>query len=871
MDIRAIAMAVLLAMAGLAPAAGAEGNTKANADANATAAVNNPKDLVHELLDMSAPAPDWRRAVKVIPWGQVPPDDAPIEVLLAFWSYEAGARSPSLPLYPSAGVQSRLLDAVIKKPRRFPSYEWLLPETPEAVANIKAAYDKLTEPAPRPASASAPQPGSAPVDPVQELRRQIHNWLLTRSLYFRDELIRDATNARFDGYLIGLGANAALARLDWSAAEPLLNKHAAGSEPHVAAAAMALLYEHADKTGNKAADELRQRLRGIVEDRKALGFVRDHAFKALMSSAWPGRDEWLLSRFTDATLMDLREGSYVYRPLRDYTDRDPNHWIPILTKMVSSRDRAVHDNAVSCLIECRLLIWPPRKDTLVPLLPWLSDPNWSSAYDRRRLISALSYVYLPESVPGLLRMLRSEKGEAQYLAAEALGRYRVKEAGPDIRKLLEKAEEALAWPGDSYDERRFVPVLQRATWYCSAITDEQIARQTEARAREIMADPNQGPFREGGIFAEGRPHLPNRAERGWLRSVDDDLRRDKELRQEAFGPAADRVAETLLMRGRELGQAEPNLAENIVVVLLDSPAPAVDRELIRLLGRTRSVTTVLSALYRCEEMRKNVPRELAEMVRAGGPASGIAAAVLAEPETCLKLLRGKDKPAKLMLLACARLIRTALTVEDVAALWTPDDALLALATERYLECEDSLAARKIVWAHHPGEVLILGGPDSFEPLRRHPDFPGDIREPEYEKRLRKEMQEPNRPDEIIAMITGSAGGGRGNWIIRRKGNQHRLTFEPPPNWDSPGQQKKEGSWSRELTKDEARWLADTIVKGRFDDLPAIELIQAGGTYYTYLHLAAKGGRRVFLMAPTYSDAATTPYGLMVRFFEDLDP
>jgi hypothetical protein len=209
MHIRAIAMAVSLAVVGLDSAAGADANSDADA--------NKPKDLISVLLDMLAPAPDWRQAVKVIPWGQVPPDDAPIEVLLAFWSCGADTFSWSCPLRPSARVQSRLLEAVIKKPRRFPSYEWLLPETPEAVAKIKVAYDRLTEPknpATEPATASAPQSVSAPVDPVQELRRQIHDWLLTRSLYFRDELISAATNARFDGYVIGQDAMAALARLD---------------------------------------------------------------------------------------------------------------------------------------------------------------------------------------------------------------------------------------------------------------------------------------------------------------------------------------------------------------------------------------------------------------------------------------------------------------------------------------------------------------------------------------------------------------------------------------------------------------------------------------------------------------------------------
>ena len=128
MRIRAMAMAVLLAAAGLAPAAVADPYTNSNADANANAGVNKPKDRVRELLDMSAPAPDWRQFVKVIPWGQAPPDDAPIEVLLAFWDYRACPRGMTHPLRPSDKTRARLLDAVIEKPRRFPSYEWLLPE-----------------------------------------------------------------------------------------------------------------------------------------------------------------------------------------------------------------------------------------------------------------------------------------------------------------------------------------------------------------------------------------------------------------------------------------------------------------------------------------------------------------------------------------------------------------------------------------------------------------------------------------------------------------------------------------------------------------------------------------------------------------------
>jgi hypothetical protein len=70
------------------------------------------------------------------------------------------------------------------------------------------------------------------------------------------------------------------------------------------------------------------------------------------------------------------------------------------------------------------------------------------------------------------------------------------------------------------------------------------------------------------------------------------------------------------------------------------------------------------------------------------------------------VLQGKDAKAQLALLAAARYLRTALPVDLVAPLLA--NKMLAEVAESYLIVEDSTAARRLVWARHPGEALILG-------------------------------------------------------------------------------------------------------------------------------------------------------------------
>src|SRR5580698_399304 len=114
---------------------------------------------------------------------------------------------------------------------------------------------------------------------------------------------------------------------------------------------------------------------------------------------------------------------YLREPLAVPVDRDPDRWIPVMTRMVGDADRAVHDSAVSCLV--RFHLDSGRKDALTPLLPWLMNPKWSSARNRLRLIQTVDRLDMKESIPGLIAVLGEE--DDQYdrsYAAESLAYFR---------------------------------------------------------------------------------------------------------------------------------------------------------------------------------------------------------------------------------------------------------------------------------------------------------------------------------------------------------------------------------------------------------------------------------------------------------------
>src|SRR5690606_22354995 len=137
--------------------------------------------------------------------------------------------------------------------------------------------------------------------------------------------------------------------------------------------ALTLLYKHAYKEDKDSMEtrSIREKLISIATDRNASPYARSAAIEVLIEKEWSGRDEWHLSLFSDPSLQDMTEGSRLYRPVTDDIDKDPEKWIPILSGLLGNTDRTVHNAAVKGLMEIK------TRESVIPLIPWLSDPSWA--------------------------------------------------------------------------------------------------------------------------------------------------------------------------------------------------------------------------------------------------------------------------------------------------------------------------------------------------------------------------------------------------------------------------------------------------------------------------------------------------------------
>ncbi len=788
------------------------------------------QSAVQQLLEMSAPVASWQDAVgfpgpislvaaRANLRAMVPADDAALDVLMAYWGSSEVYRF-RLPdgrhvLTPSEKVRARLQEAVIQRPQRwFAVGCWFTPTT-ETCDRMKSVFDKLP-----------PLPGTE-----ARLRDSLHDWLMTSSRYFRDDLLRAAQGLTDNGdYMVGDEAAEGLARLDWSAAEPLLKKKAEESEPHVATFALGQLYRHYARAGEAvAAESFRTRLRAVVEDRKALPLARVSALEAITELPWDKRDQWFLSLFGDPTLVDCSENGRLYKgpvyyterfdPLAEVVKRDADYWIPLVAGLLAGKNQTVRDNAVTCLLQFR--DEDVRKDALKPLLPWLTDPEWSSTRGGlESLIRRLAQLDLPESVSGLLWVLRNRSGSERAVAVAALTHYQAKEAGPDLKEVFKKT--------GCYDQGYS---LVEAMAACGALSDQEMARSVEACARAMASDSK---------WAQGdAPDYSKFSSEAYMGQILPRSEMDREP-----------LAELLVARAEALQATEPKVAEALSEILSRSRAAAVDRYIVARLKKSVEKQFILEALWHSRRMGKNEAKEWSELVSAGGERAGVAAAILGDGAVARGLIQGQDRPAQLMMLACARLIRAKLPVADLAGLLKQDDSLLAFGVERYLESEDSAEARRIILARHPGEAKILG-----ESGRVYHWFDKD------EEALRKEVLRPDGPEEIIALSSGGGMAQHWRWIIRIKGHQRRLSLE----------RREDKAESRELTVEELKSLRELLSVEKFEDMPRLDDTGVmDGTEYEYLHLTRDGGRRVYMNNPgTAYGTVASAYDLVVRRFGDL--
>src|SRR5215468_10105453 len=195
----------------------------------------NLAGTISQLLDHPAPSPPPKELTEVLAAMKEaainttdgdppnPGEDAPIKVLIDYWGAQEMSKQPS------EKVRQRLLQACEEGMELPPYMLDLLPNTPDARARIKRILDKERN------------AGAGSLDSSRRRFRQyLREWLMCNSEYLRDELIRGAISANDYNLELSLemkGPNhlAALARLDWKTAEPLLKHHAKGVAPLTAA------------------------------------------------------------------------------------------------------------------------------------------------------------------------------------------------------------------------------------------------------------------------------------------------------------------------------------------------------------------------------------------------------------------------------------------------------------------------------------------------------------------------------------------------------------------------------------------------------------------------------------------------------------
>jgi hypothetical protein len=415
-------------------------------------------------------------------------------------------------------------------------------------------------------------------------------------------------------------------------------------------------------------------------------------------------------------------------------------------------------------------------------------------------------------------------------AAAALAVYRDRRAVPALKNALERDNDE--------HHRRFVV---EALLTCDGLTDAEIVAAVEAYAVQISTPQRIEEFGKAfDILPKKR--LPPRVSLGYHLFC--------------LAPSRERAAAQLLVRADVLDKDKPRVAQKVRDVVQSWPGKVVDSYVLRRIGEGKAdVATLQQALYRRNSFRANGAGELRALGDKPGAVRGWAAILSGDARQEKAVLDDTDQEAQMALLAGARLIREPLPVVKVGRLLKKTAGDVPLAAERYLESEDSPAARQLVYDRHPGEALILGARQEFDP--GHDTYEAFDAS---ENRLRAEVLGKDGPKEVYALLSAGYWGNEGQRVVRIRGDRAELAIhggKKPPE-------------VRALAPAELAHLRGFVADNNIDDLPPFNAIAVDGIQYEYLHLTKKGGRRVFMNNPAVGARDAPAYGQLTELFKGMD-
>lgn len=379
------------------------------------------EDAILTLLNLPAPPapnPLVKTHVGERPAGfydreQPPPDNAPIEDLMEYWSrMSASYQELSYNPKPSATVANRIFRELASDPERISDFLNVFQDDRRAADIARAQFQKLEV---------------RNEDDESGNREQLKNWLRVNTPDFSGDLERVASRiGDVNEYVNNHDELLSLTKVDWDRAEPIVQKLYNDKTQRVSqVVATWAMYKRALQSGGSDVDKYRDELKAVVENKEATPGMRDMALDALVKEPeWSGRDDWYVGLLADETLAELRVRGSVYTGLTTIMfhvsdDRLTERMIGLM-----SSDNVHVRTAAGKNLLIRLSRLPEgsrsdvmRKQIVESMLPWLSNKGWirAESLQRSALVAALGRVKIPEAVPALIAAL-DEKEMIAYAA-----------------------------------------------------------------------------------------------------------------------------------------------------------------------------------------------------------------------------------------------------------------------------------------------------------------------------------------------------------------------------------------------------------------------------------------------------------------------
>ncbi len=374
------------------------------------------EDAILTLLNLPAPPPPnplvktpaGTRSPEFYDKQQPPPDNAPIEDLMEYWSKMSSTYADlSYNPRPSSTVANRIMRELQEDPERIVDFLNVLQGDSRAEEIARGLYQKLD---------ASNEDGDEGVD-----RDSLKNWLKYNTADFSGDLetvserIRDTND-----YVNNQQDLLALTRVDWNKAEPIVTRmYNDKSQQTSKVLATWAMYKRAMESGGSDVDRYRDELKAVVENKEATPGMRDLAIDALVKEpAWPGRDDWYVGLLEDETLSELRVRGTAYTGLTTimYYEADDRLTERMIGLMSSDNLWVRTAAAKNMLVRFNRMTESKNNDAIrrqmvESMLPWLEKKDWIKADPSQRstLVQSLQFVKMPEAVPALIEALNTRE------------------------------------------------------------------------------------------------------------------------------------------------------------------------------------------------------------------------------------------------------------------------------------------------------------------------------------------------------------------------------------------------------------------------------------------------------------------------------